>query len=92
MRRKNKLVSRLLSAADLPEEPIPGQPIIEIVGQQRVLIENHVGVIEYGDCVVRIKVKYGAICVEGCRLELTRMTRGQLIISGKIESIKLERR
>lgn len=92
MHRDNKLVSRLLRAADLPEEPVPGQPIIEIVGRQRVLIENHIGVMEYGDCVVRIKVKYGAICVQGCHLELSRMTKGQLIISGIIECVKLEGR
>ena len=92
MRRGNKLMKHLLNAADLPEEPIPGQPIVEIVGQQRVLIENHMGVIAYDDCMVRAKVKNGAICVEGSHLILTRMTRGQLIISGAIESIKLERR
>ena len=92
MHRESKLLDKLVWAADLPEESLPGQPIVEIVGQRRVLIENHKGVIEYSDCVVRVKMKYGAVCVTGGHLELSRMTKGQLIISGSIESVKLERR
>lgn len=31
-------------AADVPQELIPGTPLIEITGSSRVLIENHCGV------------------------------------------------
>ena len=27
---------------------LPGQPVVELVGDRRVLIENHIGVTEYG--------------------------------------------
>lgn len=92
MHRDSKLLDRIVWAADLPEESLPGQPIVEIVGQRRVLIENHRGVIEYTDSIVRVKVKYGAVCIAGAHLELSRMTKGQLIVSGCIDSVKLERR
>ena len=76
-------------AADLPDEPIPGLPLIEIIDNSRVLIENHKGVNEYGQNLIRIKVKYGSVCVCGQKLELSRMSKGQLIISGIIDSIQL---
>lgn len=83
---------RLSSAADLPEEPIPGLPLVEIAGDRRVLIEHHNGVTEYGTQQISVKVKFGHVCITGCSLELTQMTREQLIVSGQINSVILKRR
>ena len=87
--KSDSLVHKLAFAADLPDEPIPGRPLVEIVDHSRVLIENHMGVTEYGENLIRVKVKFGSICVCGCNLELSRMTKGQLIISGHIEAVQL---
>lgn len=85
-------MERVADATDLQDEPIPGQPLVEIAGERRVLIERHCGVTEYGRQQICVKVKYGTVCVTGQGLELTRMTKEQLIISGCIECVKLERR
>lgn len=85
-------MEQLTAATDLQDEPIPGLPLIEIAGDRRVLIEHHCGVTEYGDCKVGVKVKYGCILVCGNDLELSRMTKDQLIICGRIEAVKLIRR
>ena len=77
---------------DLPEESLPGLPLVEIAGHQRVLIEHHCGVTEYGPNAVCVKVKYGHICVLGCGLELSCMSRHSLIISGCIDGVRLERK
>ena len=37
-------------------------------------------------------MKYGLVCVCGCDLELIRMTKEQLIISGRIDAVTLIRR
>lgn len=86
------IMERITSATDLPDEPIPGLPLVEIAGEKRVLIEHHCGVTEYGRCQICVKVKFGLVMVMGQRLELARMTKDQLIITGKIECVKLERR
>ena len=41
-------VNRLWEQLDLPGESLPGQVLIEISGDNRVLIEHHRGVMEYG--------------------------------------------
>jgi len=87
----SSLWSKLSLAADLPDEPIPGLPLIEIVDNSRVLIENHKGVSEYGRNRIRIKVKWGYVCVCGEDLVLARMERGSLIVSGTVESVQLFR-
>mgnify|MGYP002456976651 CR=1 FL=1 len=75
-----------------PAGPRRGQPIVEIAGDRRVLIENHFGVKEYSREKIGVKVKYGLVCVCGCNLELIRMTKEQLIISGRIDAVTLIRR
>ncbi len=77
---------------DLPGEAIPGQPLVEIAGDSRVLIEHHGGVREYSRERIGVKVKYGFVQVCGSCLELRCMTREQLVICGKIDGITLLRR
>ncbi len=83
--------SGIFDRLDLPGEPMPGQPVVEIAGTGRVLIEHHGGVTEYGCSRIRVKVGYGAVCVCGTDLELKRMTKDQLVIGGIIDCVSLER-
>ena len=92
MEKKGRILERLTSAADLPDESVPGLPLVEIAGCGRVLVENHFGVTEYGQNLIRVRVKFGDVCVCGSFLELSRMTKGQLIIRGRIDQISLNRR
>lgn len=86
------LLDRLTEDADLAAQPLPGQPIVEIAGDRRVLIENHFGVKEYGTQRITVKVKYGCVCICGEHLELMRMTREQLVICGRIDCVTVQRR
>ena len=77
---------------DLPGESLPGQVLVEISGENRVLIEHHCGVREYSRERIGVTVKYGMLQVCGSCLELRCMTREQLVISGRIDCIVLKRR
>lgn len=92
MGRGEYFLQRLADGADLAMEPLPGQPIVEIAGDRRVLIENHIGVKEYSRERIGVKVKYGEVFVCGCGLELIRMTKEQLVISGRIDAVTIQRR
>ncbi len=91
MQNKRSLAQKITEAANLMDEPIPGLSLVEIAGDRRVLIENHCGVVEYGSRTIRVKVKFGQICVCGCNLNLARMTKGHLIISGRVDAVQLLR-
>lgn len=84
-----KFAQSLKNAVDLPDEPSPGEPLIEISGQESVLIEHHRGVVNYTNDCIGVRVKYGTIQINGRNLALTKMTKEQLIISGEIDSVEL---
>ncbi len=86
---KKGMLERAIMGADLPGEAVPGLPLVEIMGEHRVLIENHRGVVGYGCTEICVKVKFGVIKVCGDGLMLSRMTKQQLIISGKIDGVCL---
>ena len=73
-------------------EAVPGHPIVEIAGECRVLVENHLGVAAYGKETILVKVNFGFVCIGGSNLEILRMTKEQLVIHGAIHSVGLQRR
>lgn len=92
MKQNRRWLDRLADQADLPGEAGIGQPLVELAGDRRVLIEHHQGVIQYGKEQICVKVRYGTVLVTGCGLELARMTKEQLVICGRIDSVTLNRR
>ena len=91
MSRYEKLLEKAIIGADLPGEPTPGQPLVEISGGCRVFVENHCGVSMYGRDEIHIKVAFGIIIVCGSGLELVYMSKQKLVISGKIDGISIRR-
>ena len=71
------------------EDAIEKLPLVEIVGQNRVLIENHRGVVGYSPVEIQIKVRYGKLSVAGSCLKFMQISREQLVITGKIDSVTL---
>lgn len=88
--RKN-IVQQILDKANLQDECIPGNPVVELLGDSRILIENHRGIVEYTRNCIRIRVCYGTLGINGGNLKLRQMTAGRLLITGKIDSIDVKR-
>ena len=84
-----KVLDKMALAVDLAAEPVPGQPLIEIFGQNRVIVENHKGVICYEHEEIRVRVCFGQIQITGKDLQLMKMCKPQLVICGKIDSVQL---
>ena len=67
-------------------------PIAELAGANRILIENHQGVLAYSLEEIQIKTSYGKIGVIGANLQLLQLNREQLVINGRIDAVQLFRR
>ena len=89
MGRREKIAERISRAANIPSEPLLRLPLVEIVGQKRVLVENHQGVVQYSAIQIGIKVSYGRICVCGRGLKLLQMSKERLVITGCIDGIQM---
>ena len=92
MKPYKKSLRQLTGTLYESSDGLPGVPIVELAGDHRVLIENHRGVVEYGTESICVKVKYGLLCVRGSDMELAKMTKDQLVIAGKIETVTIQRK
>ena len=92
MGRGQFFLERLTDGTGLSMEPLPGQAIVEITGDARVLIENHQGVQEYGGEKTCIKTSFGSVAVCGNDLRLSCLSKERLVIVGAVAHITVIRR
>lgn len=64
-------------------------PRIEIWGDRRVSIENHEGILEYGQETMRIRCGKMIVKISGEDLELKNATLTELSVIGRIISVEL---
>lgn len=87
MKRKNRFNDIL----EIPKEIYTNIPNLIITGFEDMIIENYKGILEYEDYYVRVNTYIGIVNIHGINLKLEKMTEDNLKITGKIESIELER-
>lgn len=61
----------------------------EIIGKNRLLIENHYGILGYSMCCIHVRTEYGSIQILGNNLCFDFMSRTRLLIKGDITDMKL---
>ena len=92
MKRKNKMLRWFASSAELPSALLPGQFLLELLGQERILIENHLGVQAYGSEKICVKTSFGSVSVCGIALRLSCLSKERLVIQGPVTHIEVIRR
>ena len=87
--RGEKLWDHFARRFDLNSEVMPGELLIELFGNKRILIENHCGVLEYLPDRICVKTRNDYMCVSGEGLCLSFISKDRLIICGRIDSVHL---
>ena len=82
-------IGKQLLGSPLAEDLVGGLPRLELTGGSRLLIEDHRGILEYTDAVLRVALKHEELRVTGEDLRLTALTLNELAVSGHIRSIEL---
>ena len=89
-RQSAELKARIRAAAeqlDVPEGMLRGLPQLMLDGDGQLLVERHLGIVEYGTQRIRIAAKEMTIEVLGSDLHLTAMDRDSIRIRGRIASV-----
>lgn len=89
MKKNVRLYDRLASLSSLSGGTVPGVPLIEIISDKRVLLENHQGICRYTHEQICIKTELGIIKLDGKQLHIKQMSSDQLIITGKLENLSI---
>lgn len=82
---------RLDKLLEIPEEVYSNTPKLTIIGFNEIILENYKGILEYEDFFASISTHIGMVNINGYNINLEKMTNDDIKITGKIESIELER-
>ena len=89
--RKRKGADILAKTArifDLPGEPALGVPRVTVTGTARVHVENHRGLLEYGEEQITVNAAGMMIRLRGEKMEIAAMTDLELVVTGTVLSVE----
>lgn len=86
------LLERMAKRSELPRDVVLGMPILTIIGQTELCIENYRGITEYTPEMVRIQTKSGMIRITGKQLNVDYYTNNEMKVSGLIFMIEYDRK
>ena len=76
---------------EIPKEVYSDEVKITILGFNDVIIENFEGILDYEEFFIRIKTQNGIVILNGYGFNLVNLSNVDVKVTGKIESIELER-
>ncbi len=81
-KKKESILEKLAFKFDIPGEAFAGLARMEITGCRDLLIENHRGILEYGDSRIDINLGDFILKLLGIELRLVAMNERELRIHG----------
>ena len=85
-----KVWQQLAEKLDLPAEALAGAARVTVTGRNRVLIDNHRGILAYTDELLEVSCGRERIRVRGENLLLRAMDHEELLLTGTIFALDLE--
>lgn len=76
-----------LKQADIPQELVLGWPRSVLLGDEKLIVEQHQGIFAYTEQEIVLKTLCGHLVITGQRLSLSRYDRDGLVVLGKIEKL-----
>lgn len=78
---------RALQEVGLPEEAVLGTVRVTMIGRTRVMVQNHRGILQLTQEMVRVRTREGILCIQGKGMTMREMTPECLDIQGEIASV-----
>lgn len=60
----------------------------EIFSNSRIVVEGCLGVYEYNDCYLKLKLTKGALIVSGSNFDISVFENSTITVNGKIDSLE----
>lgn len=82
--KKESIQEQLTHALDIPTEVVTNMPVITLIGNKEINIENFSGLLEYTRQKIRLNTRAGILVIDGIELEAKNMTAERICIKGNI--------
>lgn len=86
-----KNIRKIENALEISEGIIDDITKVTCYGNEKIYIENYVGIIEYEDYLIRLNTGDGEIYIYGIDLNIGELTKDEMVITGQINNIQFER-
>ena len=82
-----KITEKITNILDMPKEVTLNYPKITILGEESVCVENHKGLIELSQTVIRLNTTMYLLKITGENLDIKSITGDDIEVTGKITGI-----
>ena len=87
--RRESLLEKTAEAFDLPGDVVAGLPRVELLGDRQLRMENHRGILAYGEEEIHVSGGKLIVKVRGRGLAIRAMNASELLITGEIAGVDL---
>ena len=88
--KKNGIWGNLLAEVlEMPEELTMDMPRITLIGNIKLSVENHKGIIEYSRQKIKLKVNDGFLSATGDDLVLKNISPDEVLLQGRIKEMAI---
>ncbi|NLJ33542.1 MAG: sporulation protein YqfC [Firmicutes bacterium] len=86
-RRITALRSELADFFELPKDILLDLPRITLLGNLRLVIENHRGLIQYDSVKIRVCLEKGEVVLSGDDLHISMISKEEIVIDGQLKGV-----
>lgn len=84
-------LARMAELFDLPADTAAGLSHMELLGDRRLFLEGHAGILAYGTEEIDVNLGGSAVRIRGAGLEVRSMTGDELCLRGRIDAVEFLR-
>lgn len=85
--KKKEWLLDMMETFEIPKETVLDVPIISMIGNREIVIENFISIVQYEEEVIRLKTSCGELGILGKGLKAKSMDSEQIRIKGTIDCI-----
>lgn len=84
---KDAIKEAAVTITGMPEEVILDLPVLRLIGNEKIEIENFYSIQSYNDDLIKIKTSCGVLSVAGRNLTIVDLDIGKIRIRGTVLSV-----
>lgn len=89
-RKKERFQETVASSLELPGDLVFAEPVLTMIGQREICIENYRGILSYSQTSLQILTRKGKVTIKGENLTVFYYREEEMKVGGKIAGILFE--